>query len=394
MVPRILITRLFASFTHCRSTQFQLGSLQQHKHHASLFMFNTFTSGGDSHKGDTFTVSYLSNSCGLSLELARKLSKRVNLKTPNGPNAVLDTLKNYGFSKYQVAKLVEKNPRLLVASVEKTLLPKLKFFNSIGVSNTVIHKIAHENPLILLRSLGKCLVPRYEIIRSVVRDDLEVVRVLKNAPLGFTYCDLLNDLVPNIGILRQYGVPQGSISLLMVNFPSAAMVKHSRFVEVVERVKKFGFDHKKTTFVMAIQVLLTMRKGAWESRFEIYEKWGWNWEMTLQAFVKFPNFMKLSEETITKKMTFLVKDMGLSSLDIAACPPVLAYNNLEKRIIPRFSVIKILKSKNLLKSNMSFSSYMGFTEEIFLKKFVIDFQEHLPLLPDVYNGLIHHDDVK
>ncbi|KAK7333630.1 hypothetical protein VNO80_30406 [Phaseolus coccineus] len=392
MVPRVLITTLFASFTHHRSTQFQLGSLLQYKHNAFLFMFNTFTSSGNSHKGDTFTVSYLVNSCGLSLELARELSKRVNLKTPDGPNAVLDTLKDYGFSKTQVAELVEKNPRLLAAKVKTTLLPKLKFFHSIGASNTVIHKIALENPLILLRSLGNCIVPRYEIIRRIVRDDGEVVRVLRNAPLGFTYCDLLNDLVPNIEILRKSGVPQGSISLLMVNFPSAAMGKHSRFVEVVKRIKKIGFDHKKTNFVMAIQVLLTMREGAWESKFKIYERWGWNWEMALQAFVKFPNFMKLSEETITKKMTFLVKDMGLPSLDIAAYPPILAYN-LENRIIPRLSVIKILKSKGLLKSNLTFGSYMGMTEEIFLKKFVIGFQEDLPLLPDVYKGLIHHDDV-
>ncbi|XP_027931123.1 transcription termination factor MTERF2, chloroplastic-like isoform X1 [Vigna unguiculata] len=392
MVPRILVTRLFASFTNCRSTQFQWGSLLQHKHDASLFMFNTFTSGGDSHKGDTFTVSYLSNSCGLSLELARKLSKRVNLKTPDGPNAVLDTLKNYGFSKTQVAKVVEKNPRLLAASAEKTLLPKLKFFNSIGVSNSIIHRIALEDPVILQRSLEKCLVPRYEIIRSIVRDDRKVVSVLRNVPLGFTNCDLKKCLVPNIEILRQSGVPQGSISLMMVNATSSAMVKHSRFVEVVERIKKLGFDPKKTTFVMAIDVLLAISKGGWESRIQMYERWGWNCELALQAFLKFPNFMKLSEETVNKKMTFLVKDMGLSSLDIAAYPPVLAYS-LEKRIIPRLSVIKILKSKGLLKSNLSFGSYMGSTEEIFLKKFVIGFQEHLPLLPDVYKGLIHHDDV-
>ncbi|ESW18336.1 hypothetical protein PHAVU_006G032400, partial [Phaseolus vulgaris] len=304
---------------------------------------------------------------------SEELAKRVNLKTPDGPNAVLDTLKDYGFSKTQVAKLVEKNPRLLAAKLETTLLPKLKFFHSIGASNTVIHKIALENPLILLRSLENCIVPRYQIIRRIVRDDGEVVRVLRNAPLGFTYCDLWNDLVPNIEILRQSGVPQGSISLLMVNFPSAAMGKHSRFVEVFERIKKIGFDHKKTNFVMAIQVLLTMREGAWESKFKIYERWGWNWEMALQAFVKFPNFMKLSEETVTKKMTFLVKDMGLPSLDIAAYPPILAYN-LENRIIPRLTVIKILKSKGLLKSSLSFGSYMGMTEEIFLKKFVIVFE--------------------
>jgi len=392
MVPRLLITRLFTSFTHHRSTQFQLGSLLPYKHNAFLFKFNTFTSAGNTHKDHTFTVSYLINSCGFSPELARELSKRVNLKSPDGPNAVLDTLKTYGFSETQVAKLVQKNPRLLAARVRTTLLPKLKFFQSVGVSYTSIHKIALQNPLIFRRSLGKCLVPLYEIIRRIVRDDRDVVRVLRNGSRGFTFCDLWNDLVPNIEILRQSGVPQGSISLLVVNFPSAAMSKHSRFVEVFERVKKIGFDHKKTTFVMAIQVLLTMREGAWESKFEIYERWGWNWEMFLQAFVKFPNFIKLSEETVTKKMTFLVKDMGLLSSDIAAYPPVMAYN-LEKRIVPRISVIKILKSKGLLKSNLGFGSYMGSTEEIFLKKYVNGFQKDLPLLPDVYKGLIRHDAV-
>ncbi|XP_068494773.1 transcription termination factor MTERF6, chloroplastic/mitochondrial-like isoform X2 [Phaseolus vulgaris] len=345
MVPRILITTLSASFTHHTTTQFQLGSLLLHKHNAFLFMFKTFTSDPNSLKGVTFTVSYLINSFGLSLELARELSKRVKLKTPDGPNAVIDTLKNYGFSKALVAKLVEKNPRLLVAKAETTLLPKLKFFHSIGVSNTDMHKIMLESPRILERSLGKILVPRYEIIRSIVGDDRKVVKVLTRAPFSFTVSDLRKCLVPNIEVLRQSGVPQGSISLLVVNFPRATMWKHSRFVEVVERIKKFGFDPKRTSFVMAIQVLITMHKGAWESRFEIYERWGWNRVIFLQAFLKYPNFVKLSDETVTEKMNFLVNDMGLSSLEIAAFPPILAYN-LEKRIIPRFSVIKILKSKD------------------------------------------------
>ncbi|CAJ1964382.1 unnamed protein product [Sphenostylis stenocarpa] len=383
MVPPLLITKLFVPFTNY---------LLQHKHNAFLFMFNTFTSGRNSHNGDTFAVSYLINLCGLSLELARQLSKRVNLKTPDGPNAVIDTLKNYGFSKTQVAKLVEKNPKVLTLQVKKTLLPKLKFLHSIGVSNTLMPKITLANPFILRRSLGKCLVPRYEIIRRIVSDDWKVVKVLNKAPYCLTYCDLRNNLVPNIKFLRQSGVPQGSIPLMMSNFPSAAMGKHSKFLEVVKRVEKFGFDPKKTAFVTAIQVLIMMRKEVWESRFESYAMWGWNREMVRQAFLKFPSFMNMTEETATKKMTFLVKDMGLSSVDIAVYPHLISYS-LEKRIIPRLSVIKILKSKGLIKSNFSFGSYMGITEEIFLKKFVIRFQEDLPLLLDVYKGMIQHEDV-
>jgi len=91
-------------------------------------------------------------------------------------------------------------------------------------------------------------------------------------------------------------------------------------------------------------------------------------------------------------MSFLLKAMGLPSEDIAEYPPVLAYS-LEKRIISRFHVIKILKSKGLLDNSFHTGSFMTITEEKFLKKFVIDFQKDLPLLPDVYKDLIDYQKV-
>ncbi|XP_061362337.1 transcription termination factor MTERF2, chloroplastic-like [Gastrolobium bilobum] len=393
MIPNFLISRLTASsFTYSKSTQTQLGYLLQHN--ACHSFFNSFTSRTSSdcesdrnpQKGDTFTISYLINSCGLSPELARERSRRVNLKNPDGPNVVLDLLRNYGFSKAQITKLVGKCPLVLVSKAGTTLLPKLKFFHSIGVSTNDMPKILICNYNLLTSSLKKCLIPRYEIIRSVVRDDWEVVRALRNSPRNFTFSYLMNDFIPNIKVLRQCSVPQASISLLIVNFPSAAYAKHSKFVEAVKTVKDIGCNPLKRTFVMAVQVLLTMSKAAWESRFEVYERWGWNREMTLGAFRKFPNFMKLSEETITKKMSFIVKNMVWPSEDIAKYPSVLSYS-LEKRITPRLSVIKILKLKCLVENNLQLSSFMCRTEEKFLKRFVINFQEDVPLLPDVYKGI-------
>lgn len=106
-----------------------------------------------------------------------------------------------------------------------------------------------------------------------------------------------------------------------------------------------------------------------------------------EAFAKYPNFMKLSERTVLKKMNFLLKDMGWTSEDIASYPTIIAYS-LEKRIIPRCSVVKILMSKGLLADDVSLSSFMCISEEIFLKKFVIRFQQDLPLLQNVYKDLM------
>ncbi|RDX63668.1 hypothetical protein CR513_57868, partial [Mucuna pruriens] len=387
MVLNFLIAR--SSFTRYKSTHVQLGSLLQHNHNASFFLFHSFIFGTKCGKGDTFTVSYLVNSCGVSPDLAYELSNRVNLKTPDGPNAVIDLLNNYGFSKTHLAKLVEKHPSVLVAKAENTLLPKLEFFRSIGVSNTDMPKIILRNHFILMSSLKNRLIPRYEILRSVVRDDQEAVRSLKNAAFSITYGYVMSHLVRNIKVLKQSSVPQASISILMMHFPSTAYMKHYRFVEAVKKAKEIGFDPLKTTFIKAVQVFLTTNKTMWDSKFEAYERWGWNQEIALQAFRKFPDFMKLSKVTYTKKMSFLVKDMGLLSEDIADYPQVLAYS-LEKRIIPRFSVIKILQSKGLLKNELHFSSFMCINEENFLKKFVIKFKDDLPLLSDVYKDLMNH----
>ncbi|XP_068494681.1 transcription termination factor MTERF6, chloroplastic/mitochondrial-like [Phaseolus vulgaris] len=399
MVPNCLIRTLSPSFTNQKTTQILLGSLLQHKPNAFLLYFKYFTSSttfdsesdGNHHKDDTFTVSYLINSCGVSPKLARELSNRVNLKNSDGPNAVIDLLSSYGFSKSQIAKLVENNPKLICANAENTLLPKLKFFRSIGVSDTDLPKILIRGRHILCRSLEKCLIPRYEILRSALLDDEEVLRSLKSSPFGFSFSDTKKNLVPNIEVLRKCDVPQSSISYLMTHAGTLAYREHSKFVEVVNTAKEIGFNPLRVNFIVAIEVL-SKRKAVWESRFEIYERWGWDGEMALRVIRKFPAVIKLSEETFTKNMSFLVKEMGCPSEAIAEYPVVVGYN-LEKRIIPRFSVNKILKSKGLLENNFPFSSFICINENTFLKKFVVNFQTDLPIVRDVYSSLIKQQSV-
>ncbi|XP_027343941.1 transcription termination factor MTERF2, chloroplastic-like [Abrus precatorius] len=406
MVSNFLITRFTAtasSFTHYninKGTLLPLSCLLHHKHNAFLLFLNSFASStssdseSDQHyrKGDTFTVSYLVNSCGVSTELATKLSKKVHLKNSYGPNAVLDLFKTYGFSETHVAKLVAKCPKVLAAKAEKTLLPKLKFFHSIGVSNIDMPRVIIGNYTILGRNLEKCIIPRHEVLRSVVRDDEEVVKVLRKGPYSFTYFVTKSGFVRNIEVLRQRGVPQASISLLVIHFTFASNAKHSKFVEAIKIVEEIGFDPLKTAFVQAVHVLLTLSRATWESRFEVYERWGWDREMAFGAFRKFPNFMILSEKMFTKKMNFLVKDMGLSSEYIVEYPQVVAYS-LEKRIIPRISVIKIMKSDDFLENSFHFGSFICITEENFLEKFVINFQKELPPLPDACRNLINRKNV-
>ncbi|KAE9596330.1 putative transcription regulator mTERF family [Lupinus albus] len=384
-----LISRVIPS-SPIPHSQFHLNLLR----HNEFLFFNSFTSQSqqDQHKDLNFSVSYLITSCGFSPETATHVSKHVRFKTLDRPNAVLALLKKYGFDQTQIGKFVLKRPLVLVADAESTLLPKLKFYQSIGISTTVLPKLMLKNHTFLTRSLDKFLIPRYKILRSVVRSDEEVVGALKRDALGFMYCDLNNNFIPNINVLKELCVPQTSISILVMHYPGTAYIAHSRFVEGVNLAKELGFDPLKVSFIGALHVLLNLERAKWESRLESYQKWGWSREISLSAFRKFPTFMSLTEERFAKSMNFLVNDMGWPSEDIAGYPVVLAYS-LEKRIIPRCRVIKILKSKGLIKNSLSIGSFTSRTEESFLMKYVTKFLEDVPLLLDVYKGLVDHRDL-
>jgi len=356
--------------------------------HNAIFFFNSRTlsvSNTNHHKGGTFNAFSILNSCGLSSEKALELSKRLELKNPNGANAVIDLLRNYGFSESQICGLVKKLPSVLFSNPDKILLPKLKFFCSIGFSATDLPRFLVLKPTFLKSSLEKTILPCYGVIRSLVRCDKEVVSTFKHGLWHFNSRNVVKNSVPNIEALRQLGLPQGSISLLVANFPSVTFMKHERFVEAVEKVREMGFDPLKTNFVMALKAFADMSEASWKSKLEALEKCGWSSDIFLLAFKKHPQFMVSSESKIFKIMSFLTKDVGLAPEDIARCPALLKCN-LEKTVIPRFAVVKILKKRGLVKSDLKISTFIKISEKVFLEKYVTRFQSFEPLVLAAYKG--------
>ncbi|KAG2697348.1 hypothetical protein I3760_07G101500 [Carya illinoinensis] len=330
-------------------------------------------------KEPSFAVSYFINCCGLSTKSASLASQRVRFRTPEKPDSVLNLLKENGFTNTQISRMVKIDPSVLLSKPEKTLLPKIEFFRSMGASSSDLCRILSSSPTLFRRSLEKHLIPCYDFLKSVLILDEKVFTVFKRSPWFFC----IHNMVPNIALLRQVGVTQSTISFLITNFPSTAFDKHTRFAEAIHEVKEMGFDPSKTVFVNAIHVLLKMSRTKLESKLEFYKRWGWSKDVALLAFKRHPICMLLSDKKITKAMDFLVNKMGCSSTDIARCPTVLFFS-LEKRIMPRCSVIKILIAKGLVKNDLSLSTFLGPGERKFLDKFVIKFQDGIPELRNMY----------
>ncbi|KAJ8899928.1 hypothetical protein K2173_019633 [Erythroxylum novogranatense] len=336
-------------------------------------------------KGDSFTVNYLIQSCEFSVETAVSVAEKMKIRSSERSDAVLTLLRNHGFTMSQISRLVKKRPVLLLAHPEKTLSPKLKFLRTIGISNADLARTLIADPNLLLRSLEKHIKPGYNCLKSMLLSDAKIVYAMKRITS--------KNLRPNIELLRESGVPQSRIRMLLMNFPEALDQSHEKFSEAVKEAKEMGFEPTKSTFVLAVHALSEKwNKSIMERCFDTYTKYGWSKDDILTAFRKHPNCLLMSEKKITKGMDFIVNKMGKSSEMIVQCPTVLFFS-LENRMIPRFRVVKLLQSKGLIKEDWSISSLLFPSENVFLRRYVTKFTEEIPELLSVYKGKLNPEEL-
>lgn len=338
-------------------------------------------------KGDSFTVSYLVNSCGLSPESAIAASKKVQFQTPEKPDTVLAFFIDHEFSKTQISDFIRKRPRFLVTDPNKVFLPKLEFFYSKGLSKKDLAKIMSSDPSLLCRSLNSYIIPTYNLLRSVLPSDERVVSALKHQwrPLE----DHSKVMVSNIRLLRDLGVSDSGIASVLQNFPEVVMPKTELFKEILKKVEDMGFTPEKFSFLLAIRIFSTQsHKKAWNRCWEVYRRFGWSEDEILHAFRVHPHCMLLSEEKIVRTMDFLVNEMEWPSERIARCPWILFYS-FEKRMLPRHSVVRVLLSKGLMeKQGLNCVSIFSYVEKHFLERYVTKYQQEVPLLLSVYQGKV------
>ncbi|BFG37846.1 hypothetical protein CerSpe_241200 [Prunus speciosa] len=333
----------------------------------------------------SFTVSYLVSSCGFSSENALSLSKKVNFENPERPDSVLDLLREYGFADSQISKLVHKVPKLLLSDSKKRLLPKLEFLRSIGLSGESLAHTICTNPVFLTASLENTLIPGYNFFKRELLSDEKIVNVIKRSLWGILGNRAQSNVAQNLRVLRSLEVPQSSISVLVSCHPGVVCQKPEDFNKDVEEVIRLGFNPMTLAFVNGLQVISKMTKSTWEHKMEVYKRWGWTEDEILLAFRKKPTCMYLSEKNIVSKMDFLVNKMGWQPADLARVPGVLTLS-LEQRIIPRCSVIRVLMAKGLQKKKFTLSSLLISVDSSFISRFVVNYQETVPQLLDIFQG--------
>ncbi|KAL0320455.1 UNVERIFIED_CONTAM: hypothetical protein Sradi_5307000 [Sesamum radiatum] len=281
-----------------------------------LFSSKRFEIEGDNKQ--SFTVSYLINSCGLSSEAAISASKKLQLSSSEKPDLMLALFKSHGFSNAHISKIIAKLPIILKADPEKTVLPKFKFFYSIGVPAPVLARMVSLNPIILRRSLQDRIIPVYNILKTLLQTDERIVYFIKRIGGNYNFIDgVLRYIHSNVATLRKYGLSESKISFFLPKNPKILLIETDRLAVLVDRVIELGIDTTKVQFVVAMETLFGMSESTWEHKKEVYQRWGWSESDILKAFSLHPKCMSLSETKIMSVMEFLVNEMSFQPLDIA-----------------------------------------------------------------------------
>ncbi|XP_071723082.1 uncharacterized protein [Rutidosis leptorrhynchoides] len=216
--------------------------------------------------GKSFTTAYLINSCGLSPQSAQSATKHVNFESSRNPDSVIEFLKKNGFSKTQITTLIRKYPRVLLCNSDKTLLPKLEFLRSKGFTDDKLTRSITGYPHVLHYSLEKQIIPTFEFLSDFLKSEEKACMVLQRY-VRVLRLDTEKQVVPYINTLRESGVPESNIAFLIWNQPRMIGIGLDRLKEVVQEVKKLGFNPVRMSFVVAAHAFFAMSQSTWERKF-------------------------------------------------------------------------------------------------------------------------------
>ncbi|KAL6144340.1 hypothetical protein ACLB2K_055034 [Fragaria x ananassa] len=259
---------------------------------------------------------------------------------------------------------IEASHKVKLRSLEKAD-SVLALFRRYEFSDTQISDLARGHPkLLLVANALKTLLPKLEFLSSIA----------------------------NIRLVTELGMPSNCIAYLLKFHTRIVTRKHEEFSQIVSNVKRMGFGPTKILFVQAMGAL-SVKKTAWRVKEQAYKRWGWSESDIRSAFRMLPLCMLVSEEKIMGVMEFLVNTMGWKSGEVAEYPYVLSYS-LEKRIIPRCSVIRVLLLKGLIEEKaLTLASVSTCPEEYFLSRFVTRYLDRVPQLLNVYQRKVDVEDV-
>ncbi|KAI3757424.1 hypothetical protein L6452_04961 [Arctium lappa] len=150
-------------------------------------------------------VDYLTESLRFSkqddISISTK-SKVTHLKSTINPDLVLNIFKIYGLNPSQIRQIVSSVPKILTCKANKTLEPKLRVFQELGLSGSDLVTLIKKHPEIFGYGLHTRILPCLKLLRKVLGSDDKVIEAInKSRWLSFTSYSMKR-ISKNVSLLR------------------------------------------------------------------------------------------------------------------------------------------------------------------------------------------------
>ncbi|RWV85193.1 hypothetical protein GW17_00053033 [Ensete ventricosum] len=329
--------------------------------------FSTANDHSSDHKSNFIVIDPL-QSCELTSE---KAAKTARCRTPHTKSSSfsIEFFKQNGWSDAQVMKLMQREPRVLRASVDTVLKPRMRSLQDMGFSDTEIVQLVSSCPrLLYLRDIQ----PRINFWRSLLGSDERLIKASRRNLILLT-CSLPQKIEPNISILRECGISKQCIADFVVKVPWLICRSNKYIKEAIKHVEELGVSRDCKMFPH-ILLSASLSRSKFNAKSATLMSFGWSQPDIIALVRKCPSIWKYAKKNLSDKMTFLMKEAGCE-LTYISCRPVLLTYSLEKRLRPRYEVLNYLEQNKLLDKRPDFLTVMMLSEEKFGKKFLFLLRE-------------------
>ncbi|WVZ96158.1 hypothetical protein U9M48_041829, partial [Paspalum notatum var. saurae] len=343
-------------------------------------------------------LDYLVAACGLAPDQARKASKKAfeeaskhskkpfeelshsRLNTASNPDAILALLAVIGLSRADIAAVVCADPLILRSSAKITGPRLVALRDRVGLSTHQIYQL-----LLVGSQAVRCgdVCSKLEFFVSFFGSFEQILAATKKCSRVLT-SDLDRTIKPNIEQLRQCGLSARDIAQLYLHYPRLAVYNQERVREFVLRAEALGVRRSSRTFKYAVGVAACITKEKVAARVAFLKSaLGCSETEVAIAVSKMPSILGISNERLLPKIRFLIDEVGFEPRYIVEKPSLLGYS-LEKRLLPRHRVMKLLHAKGLLSECTTFFSLVQAGEQAFRSKLIDRHKDSVPGLADAY----------
>ncbi|KNA11306.1 hypothetical protein SOVF_136300 [Spinacia oleracea] len=332
-------------------------------------------------------VDFMVKSLGFSRAEAitswKKVSNSNHIKSSENPNLVVDFLKQKGFSNTQMKKLISSLPILLKCRVDRTLIPKFNALEKLGVSGSDLADVVATNSSILRRDFTNRILPMISYMKSIVGSNKKFLNLLKRS-YWLMSVDIAAGLQPNIELFRKYGFSDEKIMDLLVIHAELFGHDPKRLEEIFKKVdEELGIPPEASTFASAVVLLASLSEKTLETKCEIFKSFGWT-DCDIKTMIrKAPRCLNFSETTIRERLNFFMNELGCQPGYVADRSYVMTYS-MKDRVLPRYTILQVLKERKLYTGKAGIVTVVCSCESLFLKRFVLPYEDKLPELCTAY----------